>query len=93
MLVLMTIRILSPMEVAALRARALPVKAIRLITLPPRAPAGPDPTCELLEDGHELADAVIDAEPGLRDIERFTLRFGVALLHAWLKPASCPGPI
>ncbi len=40
-----------------------------------------------------FANAVIDAEPGLRDIERFTLRFGVALLHAWLKPASCPGPI
>jgi len=77
------IRILSPTEAAAIRAPAV------LVQPAPPAPPGPDPICALLDAGHELAD---DTEPGLRGIERLGLRLGVALLHAWLKPASCPAP-
>jgi len=66
--------------------------SIRLIARPAPAPATPDPICQLFDASHELADAVIDTEPGLRDIGRLGLRLAVALLHAWLKPASCPAP-
>ncbi len=64
--------------------------SIRLVGQTPPPPT--DPVCVLLDAGHQLADAVIDTEPGLRDIERLGLRLGVALLHAWLLPASCHAP-
>jgi len=63
---------------------------IRLIT---PTPPPPDLRCLALDAAHKYADVVIDTEPGLRDIERLGLRLGVALLHAWLRPASCPAPI
>jgi hypothetical protein len=69
----------------------LPAMTVRLIT-PPADPAAPDAICQVFDAGRELADAMIDAEPGLRDIERVGLRLGIALLRAWLKPASCPAP-
>jgi len=64
--------------------------SIRLVGPAPSSP--PDPVCVLLDAGHELADAVIDAERDMPEVERFALRCGVALLHAWLRPASCPAP-
>ena len=63
----------------------MPVQAAHLLP-----PAGPDPVCALLDASHELADVYIDTEPGLREVERFGLRLGVALLHAWVRPPSCP---
>lgn len=79
-----SIRLLSAAEVAAIRGSAIQVVPPRPVT------AAPDPICQILRAGHELADALIDTEPELRDIERLGLKLGVALLHAWLKPASCP---
>jgi len=84
-----TPHVLSPQSSCTVYAGAM---SIRLITPLPPSPARPNPICKLLDASHELADAVIDAEPGLRDIERLALRVGVALLHARLKPASCTAP-
>jgi hypothetical protein len=70
----------------------LPAMTIRVISQTQPTPAAPAPICELLDAGHKVFDVVIDTEPGLRDIERLGLRMGVALLHAWLKPANCASP-